>query len=120
MQVQIENGYVSSYALIGSIVGGVEVPDPPDVEHFEANFSAYRLRDGALEYDAEKKTELERKALCDALRRQREAECFSYINRGRLWYDRLTETQQSELAVWYEAWLHITETLTVPEKPSWL
>ena len=120
MQVQIENGYVSSYALIGSIVGGVEVPDPPDVEHFEANFQAYRLRGGTLEYDADKKTELEQKALCDELRRQRETECFSYINRGQLWYDRLTEIQRTELATWYESWLHVTETLTVPKKPSWL
>ena len=68
MQVQIENSYVSSYALIGSIVGGIEAPDPPDVAHFEAHFQAYRLRDGTLEYDTEKKTELERKALCDELR----------------------------------------------------
>ena len=120
MQVLLSDGYVSSYALIGSIVGGVEVPDPPDVEHFEAHFQAYRMRDGTVEYDAEKKTELERKALCDELRQRRETECFSYINRGQLWYDRLTETQRTELAAWYESWLRVTETLTVPEKPSWL
>lgn len=120
MQVQIENGYVSSYALIGSIVGGVEVPDPPDVEHFEANFQAYRLWDGILEYDEKQKQQNERKALCDALRKRRDAECFSYINRGQLWYDKLTDTQRTELAAWYESWLHVTETLTVPDKPSWL
>ena len=120
MQVQIENGYVSSYALIGSIVGGVEVPDPPDVEHFEAHFQAYRLRDGTLEYDEKQHQQNERKALCDALRKRRETECFSYINRGQLWYDRLTDTQRMELAAWYESWLRVTETLTVPEKPSWL
>lgn len=44
MQIQLENGYVSSYALIGSLVGGVEVPDPPDLEHFETHYTAYRDR----------------------------------------------------------------------------
>ena len=120
MQIQLTDGYVSSYALIGTLVGGIEVPDPPDVEHFEANFQAYRLKDGALAFDEKRYQQNERKALCDALRKRRETECFSYINRGQLWYDRLTETQQSELAAWYEAWLHVTETLTVPAKPSWL
>lgn len=120
MQVQIENGYVSSYALIGTLVGGIEVPDPPDVEHFEANFQAYRLRDGTLELDAERKTENERKALCLELRERRETECFSVINRGQLWYDKLTERQKAELSAWYEAWLNVTKTLTVPDRPPWL
>lgn len=51
MQIKTENGYVSSYAWIGNIVGGIEVPDPPDTEHFEAHFTAYRVKDGVLEYD---------------------------------------------------------------------
>lgn len=54
------------------------------------------------------------------LRRQREAECFSVINRGYLWYSRLSEQQLSELSVWYNAWLNVTETLEIPQKPSWL
>ncbi len=120
MQIQIENGYVSSYALIGTLVGGVEIPDPPDVEHFEANYQAYQMQDGALVFDEKQKQRNERKALCDELRQQRETECFSVINRGQLWYDRLTEAQESELAAWYESWLHVTETLTVPQRPSWL
>ena len=120
MQIQLTDGYVSSYALIGTLVGGIEVPDPPDVEHFEANFQAYQLKDGALAFDEKQNQLNERKALCDELRQRRETECFSYINRGRLWYDRLTDAQAAELAAWYEAWLHVTETLTVPTKPSWL
>ena len=48
----------------------------------------------------------------------REAECFP-INRGQLWYDRLSEKQKAELQVWYSDWL-VTDTLTAPEKPSWL
>ena len=120
MQVCIENGYISSYALIGEITGGIEVPDPPDLEHFEAHFQSYQIRDGTLEYDEQQNKELQRKALCDDLRKRRETECFSYINRGQLWYDRLSDEQKAELQIWYSAWLKVTDTLTAPEKPSWL
>lgn len=56
----------------------------------------------------------------NTLRRRREVECFSVINRGALWYDRLTESQRIELVQWYDAWLDVTETKTVPEKPIWI
>ena len=120
MQVILENGYVSSFAFIGALTNGVEVPDPPDTEHFETHYTAYRVKDGTLEYDEKQNTELERKALCDELRKRRETECFSYVNRGQPWYDRLSDGQKSELAGWYGDWLKVTETLTAPEKPSWL
>lgn len=58
--------------------------------------------------------------ITDDLRRRREDECFSYINRGSLWYDTLTEEQRTEFQAWYTAWLNVTETLTVPSKPVWL
>ena len=54
------------------------------------------------------------------LRMLREDECFSIINRGEPWYDRLTEEQKAELDAWYSAWLDVTETKVIPEKPSWL
>lgn len=120
MQILLENGFVSSYALIGTLVDGIEVPEPEDIGHFETHFTAYRLRDGTLEYDEGQNTAIEQKALCDGLRQRREAECFSYINRGQLWYDRLTEEQKTELSAWYAAWLKVTDTLTAPKKPSWL
>ena len=120
MQVLLENGYVSSYAFDGNIIGGIEVPDPPDIEHFEAHFQSYLVRDGTLEYDEQQNIELKRKALCDDLRKRRETECFSYINRGQLWYDRLTEEQSIELKKWYQAWLDATNTRVVPKKPAWL
>lgn len=120
MQIVLENGYVASYALVGTLIGGIEVPDPPDIDRFEEQYTAYRLKDGLLEYDEEQNTENERKALCVELRERRETECFSFINRGQPWYDRLSDTQKSELKEWYDGWLEITETLTVPEKPSWL
>lgn len=56
----------------------------------------------------------------DNLRAERKTECFSIVNRGKLWYDSLTEEQLQELKVWYQAWLDVTETLQVPEQPKWL
>lgn len=120
MQVLIESGYVSSYALIGQIIGGIEVPEPLDIEHFETHFKSYLIRHGTLEYDEQQNKIIEREALCDDLRKRRETECFSIINRGQLWYDTLSEKQRTELQVWYQGWLHITDTLTVPDRPSWL
>jgi hypothetical protein len=54
------------------------------------------------------------------LRYRREQECFPIINRGKLWYDNLTEEQLSELDKWYREWLNVTDTLIVPEKPNWV
>lgn len=54
------------------------------------------------------------------LRRRREIECFPIINRGQLWYETLTEKQKTELKNWYSAWLNVTETLIIPDKPEWL
>lgn len=54
------------------------------------------------------------------LRERRNAECFSVINRGQLWYDTLSDWQIEELKAWYEAWLDVTKTMTIPEKPYWL
>lgn len=56
----------------------------------------------------------------NGLREIREQECFSVINRGSLWYDPLTDSQKEELKIWYNAWLDVTETKIVPEKPKWL
>lgn len=54
------------------------------------------------------------------LRTRRETECFPIINRGQLWYSMLDNLQLQELKEWYQAWLGVTETGIVPEKPSWL
>lgn len=56
----------------------------------------------------------------NSLRLQRQIECFPIINRGQMWYASLTETQLAELNTWYQAWLNVTETLLIPEKPIWL
>lgn len=56
----------------------------------------------------------------DLLRARRENECFSVVNRGKLWYESLTEVQIIELRHWYNAWLDVTETKVIPTKPNWL
>lgn len=56
----------------------------------------------------------------NVIREQRAKICFPIINRGRLWYDRLTEEQVAELRDWYSAWLDAPETLTVPKTPEWV
>lgn len=53
-------------------------------------------------------------------RYQREIECFPIINRGILWYERLSAEQKEELNIWYQAWLDVTETKIIPDKPTWL
>lgn len=65
-----------------------------------------------IAYEGEEKKEM--------LRNIREIECFSIINRGKLWYDTLTEEQIQELNIWYELWLDVTTTLIAPLKPKWL
>lgn len=56
----------------------------------------------------------------DGLRAQRAAQCFPIVNRGALWYEKLTEEQKSELSAWYEAWLDAPATSIIPDMPTWL
>lgn len=80
-----------------------------------ASIDNYKVEDGVF---VKLKTEEELKA--ELLRKRRENECFPVINRGTLWYEKLTDEQKTELSAWYEAWLDAPATLTVPEKPSWI
>lgn len=54
------------------------------------------------------------------IRARRAQECFPIVNRGVLWYKKLTEAQRQELSAWYEAWLDAPQTGVVPEPLSWL
>lgn len=66
--------------------------------------------------------------ILEDIRNRRDSECFSYINRGELWYNRLTEEQKQELQTWYQAWLDVTKETNknedgkyiIPTKPTWL
>ena len=121
MQIRTdENGYVTSYAEIGNLIDGIEIETPSDLDHFEVNCEAYQVKDGVLIFDEARSTELANSQQLDDLRLQRETECFPVINRGQLWYNNLSESQVVELQQWYQAWLDVTETLIIPEKPVWL
>ena len=121
MQIRInENGYVQSYAEIGNLTNGLEIEAPSDLEHFEVNFEAYQVKDGVLIFDEDKRLQLDNQHILDDLRFEREQQCFPIINRGQLWYEMLSETQVAELQLWYQAWLDVTETLLIPERPGWL
>lgn len=76
---------------------------------------AYKIEDGKF---IKLKDETELRA--NAIRNRRERECFPIINRGALWYEKLTEEQKTELSAWYEAWLDAPETGTAPTAPVWL
>ena len=121
MQITLKDNYVESYATIGNIDGGIDVKDPKDMQHFESHSKAYFLNSsGELEFDERKWSEVNKENVKEHLRILRERECFPYINRGPLWYSTLTKDQYEELGKWYQAWLNVTETKEIPQKPEWL
>ena len=73
----------------------------------------------SAEYIAHK-TEFDNNIRLSAIRAQREIECFPIINRGVLWYDKLTEEQKAELAAWYQQWLDAPQTNIIPKPLQWL
>ena len=98
----------------------MEVSAPSDLAHFEAHFTAYRVRDGTLSFDGEQAALEQSEAAKAEYRKRREVECFPIINRGQLWYDTLSAAQLAELKTWYQSWLDGTNTQAIPEKPAWL
>lgn len=115
-----DKGFIISYALVGNLVDGIDLPDPEDIAHFEEHFAAYQVRDGTAAFDSEHDEVLQTEAKKAEFRLRRETECFSVINRGQLWYEGVSITQLLELRQWYKAWLNVTETMVVPERPAWL
>ncbi len=100
-------------------------------ECLEMERSEYRIvngYNGALFFEEYTKTDeykakaskFREKSEINGLRRRRQEECFDIINRGELWYSRLTAEQKQELEQWYTAWLNVTETKEVPNKPDWI
>lgn len=118
MKITVDsNGYAENYAVTGNLAGGLEVEMP---EAFEESFRAYRLVNGELILDPERKESLLLEMQKDRLRRRRETECFPVVNRGNPWYDFLAPAQREELVEWYHMWLDVTETLQPPEPPAFL
>ena len=123
MQVILnEQGYVHAYALIGSFGSdAVAVNEPADLNDFEKNYCSYYLSKGnVLVKSDSRQKEIEDQRELLSLRSLREKACYPVINRGELWYSRLTVDQKEELNTWYQAWLDVTDTRIVPESPDWL
>ena len=121
MQIKLnDQGFIDSFATIGNILDSTEIDAPTDLDHFERNYRSYRVKDGRLFFDEEKAVAIKTEEENEQLRIERDAECFSIVNRGWLWYDTLTEKQTKELRKWYQDWLDVTETRKKPDKPSWL
>lgn len=115
-----ESGFVMSFAFIGDLVDGLEVPDPEDLELFMHRFYAFRNENGKLVYNQQKYDDEQTEELKKEYRQRRETECFSVVNRGQLWYEGITISRLIELRAWYKAWLDVTETMVIPTRPAWL
>ena len=114
-----ENGYVNGWCMVGDN-GGEEYDPPEDFDSFLDRVDVFKLVDGKLVQDAEKEKADRRETELASLRERREKECFSVVNRGWIWYSSLTLAQWRDLRAWYLAWLKVTETGTIPERPSWI
>ena len=120
MKIQIDkNGYVENYVIIGeSNVCNIEVEEP---EGFSPDkFQAWKYDGEKLVYDIEQAQKIQNNYRKNEIRARREKECFSYVNRGTLWYNKLTPEQDIEFQNWYDAWLEAPETLIIPKKLEWL
>ena len=115
-----ESGFVRCFAYVGNLANSTEVPEPEDIDLFLRQFYAFRYQDGHLIYDAEAYELHVTEETKEEYRQRREKECFSVINRGQLWYETMNLQQIIELRSWYKAWLNVTETMVVPERPAWL
>jgi hypothetical protein len=80
------------------------------------------MEEGSYHFDEERYAEYQKFTEQQTLRAKRDTECFSYINRGKLWYDVTidTEIKKEEFQKWYQNWLNVTETFEIPDKPEWL
>ena len=98
--------------------GGKDVEWVWDIEPQEAReaYDEYEDIQVYIPYTPEELAERE----LTVLRGRRASECFPVVNRGKLWYDRLTSDQEIELSDWYNAWLDVTETKSIPDRPAWV
>ena len=111
------------YIINDTVFGGdiTRLPEATDTiedavwELYCSDPTAYKIENGKF---VKLKDETELRA--NAIRTRRERECFPIINRGKLWYDKLTEEQKTELATWYEAWLDAPATSIIPDKLTWM
>jgi hypothetical protein len=63
------------------------------------NIKGYKYQNGKLVYNEEEYYNILKNQTIENLRDQRRKECFNIINRGQLWYNKLTEQQILELDI---------------------
>jgi len=115
-----ENKYLTCVCIDAELNGGIEVETPEDVDTFIDVFRAYRYDNGKLMLDQSRLHALNDERINNDLRRKRDKVCFPYVNRGYLWYSKLTDDQKEQLNEWYQAWLDVTDTKVVPQMLEWL
>ena len=117
-----EEGYVQAYALVGDFgTPSVTVSEPENIDDFENNYRSYYLsKNNVLVKSDTRQKDIDNNRELTRLRSMRDKVCYPVINRGALWYNKLTAVQKKELDAWYQAWLDVTSTLVVPEMPEWL
>ena len=120
MQIQVVDGYITGYAQIGGFPDGIEVEESFKEQLEDDKMGFYRYESGKAMLDEEKYTAAQTLSAQNEIRQQRAVECFPVINRGKPWYDTLTEEQTTQLNTWYQAWLDAPQTGTIPETPEWL
>lgn len=91
-----------------------------EVDEIDDNWMYSKYENSRFVLDEDFKRSENEKSECHKIRVQREVECFTFINRGNLWYETLSENQKSELNEWYQNWLDAPQTKIIPLRPSWL
>ena len=122
MQLQIIDGYITGWATVGRFVDGVDAPDDAlnGCDEEALNLHCYRWEDGDAVLDEDKLVAIKAERQATEIRARRADECFALINRGSLWYDRLTPEQTAELDEWYQSWLDAPATGIIPEPLEWI
>ncbi len=107
------------------LVDGISVKHITKNFEIDLNFDNIRVLDNTF-FDLVARdnyslmTDYEKKQFIDSYyRHRREIKCYPIINRGKLWYDLLTEARHSQLESWYHDWLDVTETHKEPDDLYW-
>ena len=119
------NGCIMGIATDGDIPGSIAVPDTVldgiPLEHRGGQcLRCYRWDGAQVTLDADALTGVMHGEATERIRMRRIVECFAIIDRGRLWYESLTQEQLAELAVWREAWLAAPASGVIPIIPEWI
>jgi len=122
MQIQLKDNKIIGYAELGGFSDGIEATKEfiNKLDKDKLGYLIFNGTDKAPTFDEKAYNEDKQKELLSELKQQRETECFPIVNRGQLWYDTLMQEQTQELNTWYQAWLNVTKTREVPNKPEWL